>query len=102
MRASSSSIWRHDFREDEPVCRGQVIRLQGLEQLLPAGLESPGRLEDLGYRLIGDERLDHRATGLAVQVRDEDIQPKARIGQYLVQPILLRGQQATEFLPLSG
>jgi hypothetical protein len=37
-----------------------------------------------------------------VNVRDQHIEPDARIGQQFVQPVLLAGQHAAELLPLAG
>jgi hypothetical protein len=59
-------------------------------------------LEDRRQGLVGDDRLDHGATGLTVPIGDQDRQSKPRIAQHLVQAMRLRGQQAAQFLPLSG
>lgn len=48
--------------------------------------------------LARDERLDHGACRLTMRVRQHHAQTDARIGEQLVQPVLLAGELATEFL----
>jgi hypothetical protein len=74
--------------------------LHGLESVLTAGFTSFGGLEYRGRGLNGDERLDHRATVLAVPVSGADIPPEASISEHLVPPMIYRRQHASESLPL--
>ncbi len=49
-----------------------------------------------------NEGLDHGAARLTVDVGHQHIEPNTRVSQQLMQPILLRGQHAAEFLSLAG
>ena len=87
------------------VCSSASVQfaLQGIEDFLATGLQSAaGETEHLVRRLPGDDGLDHGTGGLAMQIADNHAKPDAAVGQYLVQPVLLRGQLADQFLPLAS
>ncbi len=91
----------HQFVEDEVVAGGEVA-LQGVEDFLPAGFEpAAGQFEHLVGRLPGDDGLDHGARRLTMQIADDNTQTNPAVGQHLMQPVLLRGQLADQFLPLA-
>lgn len=91
----------HQLIEHKAVARRQIA-LQGIEQFLPAGFQpTAGELEYLVRRLSVDDRLNHGAGRLAMQVADHDAEAHTAIGQHLVQAILLGGQLADQFLALT-
>lgn len=76
--------------------------LQGIEQFFATGLEPPaGQLQHLVRRLSLDERLDHGARRLSMDVADHDPEPNAAIGENLLQAVLLGRQLPDQFLPLA-
>lgn len=79
----------------------ELFRLQGFEQILAAGTQTPGTLEDGVDGFIAQQGLDHGSCGLPMQVGEQHIQTDPGIGQHLVQPVLLRGQHPAELLALS-
>ncbi len=95
MRAS-------DLREHEDVRGTQFFGLQGLEQLLAPSLQPERQIKNLIHGFAGDECLDYGPCTLTADVADQHIDPDARIGQHLVQPVLLRGQHPVELLALAG
>jgi hypothetical protein len=102
MRASNIFDVLHDLREHEEVRGAELFGLQGLEQLLAPGMQPERQIQDLIHGFAGDECLDHGAGALTVDVGDQHIEPDARIGQHLVQPVLLQGQHPAELLALAG
>ncbi len=52
--------------------------------------------------LPGDDRPDHGAGRVAVQIGDHDAQTNPAIGQHLVQAVLLGGELPDQLLPLAG
>jgi hypothetical protein len=92
---------RQDLVQHEAMFGTQFFRLQGFEQILAAGAQAPGTVEDGMDGLIVQKGLDHGACGLPMQVGDQHIQADPGIGQHLVEPVLLRGQHPTELLALS-
>jgi hypothetical protein len=52
------------------------------------------------HRPVFDQGLDHGARTAAVDVRDQHVEPDARIHQHLVQAVFLGAAHAHELLPL--
>ena len=82
---------------------GTEIALQGIEDFRPAGLQaSAGQFQHRVGWLAGDDRFDHGTGRLTMEVAHHDTETNTGVSQYLVQPVLLGGQLADQFLPLAG
>ena len=83
------------------MLRGQVT-VEGIEQVLLAGLEpGVGIAQQRLSRLPRHQGLDHRPTRFAVEVTDDDTEANPTVGEHLVDPVLLAGEDAGQFLHLA-
>jgi len=59
----------HDLSEDKAMRRCDLLGLQGLKDVLPAGTQAlAGQTQHLGHAFARNQCLDHGACRLAVQV----------------------------------
>jgi hypothetical protein len=94
---------RHDLGQNKTMCRCDLFGLQGLKDVFATGAQSiAGQTQHVGRAFARDQRFDHIARRLAMQVRHHDTQTYPGISEQFVQPVLLAGQHATELLPVPG
>ena len=91
-----------NLRCHKAMHRTEFVRVQGLHQFLAAGAQTPFAIEHLMQGTPVDQRLDHGACRLPVDIGDHDIEPNARVGENFVQPVLLGAALAHQFLALTG
>ena len=90
-----------DRLQHEPVLEGDVA-VEGGGDLLARRLQpAVGMLERLLGRGPGDQRRDHGARRLAVEVAHHHAEADAGVGQHLAEPVLLGRQHADQLLALA-